>query len=147
RRLRARSGTAVVGILGGVVSSTATTFAYARAARIDRPHAGTAALVIWIASAIVYVRVLVEITAVAPRFLSAAAGPVLIMLGIFAAGAAVAWRSSITAADSDLEPANPTQLRMAILFAALYGAVLFAVAAAEARIGEAGLYATAVLSS
>jgi len=147
RALRARSGTAVVGILGGVVSSTATTFAYARAARIDRPHAGTAALVIWIASAILYVRVLVEIGAVAPGFLRVASGPVLIMLGIFVLMAAITWRSSVTAAGSEIEPTNPTHLRMAIIFAAIYGAVLLAVAAAEAHLGDSGLYATAVLSS
>ncbi len=141
-----RGGTAVAGLLGGVVSSTATTFAYARNARSGdvTPHA--AAIVIWLASAVVYVRILIEIGAVAPSFLSTAALPVLVMLGAFVVTSMLLWTKASEGPDAHIEPKNPTHLRTAIVFGVLYAGILLAVAAAEAYLGSTGLYATAFLS-
>ena len=141
-----RQGTAVAGFLGGVVSSTATTLAYARNAKSGDVTDQTAAIIIWLASGVVYVRILIEIGAVAPGFLSAAAPPMLILLGLVAATAVVLWRDADTVSGSTLEPRNPTHLRSAIAFGGLYAGILFAVAAADATLGNRGLYATAVLS-
>ena len=141
-----RQGTAVAGFLGGVVSSTATTLAYARNAKSGDVTDQTAAIIIWLASGVVYVRILIEIGAVAPGFLSAAAPPMLILLGLVAATAVVLWRDADTVSGSTLEPRNPTHLRSAIAFGGLYAGILFAVAAADATLGDRGLYATAVLS-
>jgi uncharacterized membrane protein (DUF4010 family) len=146
RRLSSERGTAVAGVLGGVVSSTATTFAYARNTRAGHVGARAAATIIWIASGVVYIRILIEIGAVAPRFLPTAAGPLSIMLGLFMLTSAVIWRGKPGEADPFMEPRNPTQLRAAMVFGALYAGILLAVAAAEAYLGQAGLYATAVLS-
>lgn len=141
-----KGGTAVAGLLGGVVSSTATTFAYARNARSGdvTPHA--AAIVIWLASAVVYLRILIEIGAVAPSFLPTAALPMLVMLGAFALTSILLWTKASDRPDAHIEPKNPTHLRTAIVFGALYAGILLAVAAAEAYLGSTGLYATAFLS-
>ena len=141
-----RQGTAVAGLLGGVVSSTATTLAYARNAKSGDVTTQTAAIVIWLASGVVYVRILIEIGAVAPGFLPAAAPPILVLLGLVAVTAVILWRDADAVAGSTLEPRNPTHLRSAIAFGGLYAGVLFAVAAAEANLGSGGLYATAILS-
>lgn len=141
-----RRGTAVAGLLGGVVSSTATTLAYARNARSGDVTHQTAAIVIWLASGVVYVRILIEIGAVAPSFLASAAPPMLILLGLVAATAVALWRDADAVSGSTLEPRNPTHLRSAIAFGGLYAGILFAVAAAEANLGSGGLYATAILS-
>lgn len=141
-----RGGTAVAGLLGGVVSSTATTFAYARNARSGDVTPYAAAIVIWLASAVVYVRILIEIGAVAPSFLSTAAPPVLVMLGAVALTSILLWTKASERPDADIQPKNPTHLRTAIVFGALYAGILLAVAAAEAYLGSTGLYATAVLS-
>ena len=146
RWLSHRRGTVVAGILGGVVSSTATSFAYARNTRAGDMPARTSALIIWLASSVVYLRVLIEIGAVAPAFLRSAAGPILVMLGVFVASSAVFWNGESTPTDRSLEPRNPTHLRAAVVFGALYAGVLLLVAAAEAHLGSAGLYATAILS-
>lgn len=146
RWLSSRSGTAVAGLLGGVVSSTATAFAYARNVRSGDLSAGTGAVIIWMASSIVYIRILIEIGAVAPRFLPTAVGPMLVMLGMFAAITALTWNKVADAGANPLELKNPTHMNAAIVFAALYAGVLLAVAAAERYLGDAGLYATAVLS-
>jgi uncharacterized membrane protein (DUF4010 family) len=146
RLMGARAGTALAGILGGVVSSTATTMSYARLTRTDEGASPTAVVIVWIASGMVFIRVLVEIGAVAPTFLSAAAGPMGVMLVLFAIGAAVVWRSGTPPGASPLSPTNPSELKPAITFAVLYAAVLFAVSAARDLLGDAGLFAAAALS-
>jgi uncharacterized membrane protein (DUF4010 family) len=146
RWLSSKSGTAVAGLLGGVISSTATTFAYARNTQAGTVPARASAAIIWIASSVVYIRVMIEIGAVAPRFLMTAAGPLLLMLGLFVVLAALTWNSAAPVSDTSLEPRNPTQLRAAVVFGALYAGILFAIAAAESYLGSAGLYATALIS-
>jgi uncharacterized membrane protein (DUF4010 family) len=138
-------GTVLLGILGGVVSSTATTLSYSRNAKDERT-ASAAVVIIWIASGMVFVRVLVEIGAVAPRFLPAAAGPLGVMLAVFAVGTLTVWRRGTESGKSLLEPTNPSELKPALIFAALYGIVLLAIAAAQDSLGGAGLFATAAVS-
>jgi len=146
RWLSNRGGTVVAGLLGGVVSSTATAFAYARNTKAGEMPAPASAAIIWLASSVVYVRVMIEIGAVAPRFLLSAAGPLLVMLALFTVTAGIIWRSGSAPADGSLEPRNPTHLRAAVVFGALYACVLVLVAAAGAYLGSAGLYAAALLS-
>ena len=146
RLMGAKAGTALAGVLGGVISSTATTVSYARTTKADEAATGTAAVVIWVASSVVYIRILLEIGAVAPDFLPIAAAPILVMLGLFAFLAMLIWRSATKPGQSPLEPGNPTELKPAILFGALYAGVLFAVAAADDLLGQTGLYVAAFVS-
>ena len=104
------------------------------------------AVVIVIASTVVIGRVLLEISIVAPELLGETAPP-LVVMGLFTAVvsfAAFRLMSRELAERPDREP--PSNLRAAIVFGLLYGAVLFAVAAAKERFGDAGLYAVAALS-
>ena len=64
-----RAGIVAGGLLGGLISSTATTVSWSRLTRGRPETARAAALVIVIASTVVYGRVLAEIAAVAPAFL------------------------------------------------------------------------------
>lgn len=146
RLLGARAGTALAGVLGGVISSTATTISYARQTSADKGRDGVAVMVVWIASGVVFVRMMLEIGAVAPDFLRTAAGPLLVMLVVFVVLVAIRWRSGTQPGESPLEPGNPTELRPAVLFGLLYAAVLLVVAAAEDMLGGVGLYAAAALS-
>jgi len=141
-----RAGTALTGVLGGVISSTATTLSYARLTKTTPGHAKAAVVVVWIASGVVFARILIEISAVAPGFLPAAAGPISLMLVLFAVAAGLIWKSATGQSESPLEPTNPSELRPAIIFGALYGTVLFVIAAAEALLGNVGLFAAAGLS-
>ena len=62
------AGTLLGGILGGAVSSTATTVSYARMVRREPAFARTAAIVMMIASAVSCLRVLAAVAVVAPAF-------------------------------------------------------------------------------
>lgn len=146
RIMGARAGTVLAGVLGGVISSTATTLSYARQSRTNPATSHTAAVVVWIASGVVFVRILLEIGAVAPGFLPVAAAPIGLLLALFALLALFVWRSATAPADSPMEPGNPSELKPAMAFGALYAVVLFVVAAAEDLLGNPGLYITAFVS-
>lgn len=146
RLFGARAGTALAGVLGGVISSTATTISYARQTKTDEGRDTVAVLVVWIASGVVFVRVMLEIGAVAPEFLPTAAGPLSVMLAVFALFAGIRWRSGAEPGESPLEPGNPSELKPAILFGVLYAVVLLVLATAEDILGDTGLYVAAFLS-
>lgn len=143
-----RAGTLVAGLLGGAVSSTATTVSQARRSR--GPGAGkavgAAAAIIALASAVVIVRMLIEIAVVAPGFLRAAAPPLAVLLAVLATLALVLWFTATRDGTVVEDPGNPAELRPALLFAVLYAVVLLAVALADRHLGHRGLYAVAALS-
>ena len=64
--LGARQGALLGGVIGGLVSSTATTVSFARRAAATPASAGLAALVIMVASGVVYGRVMTEVSVIAP---------------------------------------------------------------------------------
>lgn len=141
-----RAGTLLAGVLGGVISSTATTVSYSRRAADAPRSTPLAALVILIAGAVVFVRVLLEIAVVAPGFLAIAAPPLGVLLAVLVVIAAVAWLTGAPGEAEMPEQANPSELKPALVFALLYALVIFAVAAAREHLGAAGLYGVATLS-
>ena len=146
RFLGARGGTALSGLLGGTISSTATTVSYARRVRRIQSEAPTSGVVIMIASTVVFVRVLVEMGVVAPQAFPTVAPPVITVLLIFSALSFWAWRRDARDAGPMPEQENPTELRPALAFGLLYGLILLAVAAGESWFGSEGLYVIALIS-
>jgi uncharacterized membrane protein (DUF4010 family) len=142
----ANAGTVLSGVLGGAISSTATTVTYARRSKEAPESSRLAALVVMIASTVVFVRLLVEIAVAAgDRFLELAP-PLAAMLGVTVLLALAAWLAGRREKAEPPEPANPAQLKSALVFGALYAAVLLAVAFAQERFGTAGLFTVAALS-
>jgi uncharacterized membrane protein (DUF4010 family) len=144
--LRGRTGIVVGGALGGLVSSTASTLTFARRTKAGDAPDVLAARVIQIAAAVVYLRVLVEIGVVAPQLLGRSAPPLLLMMVLLGALTVIGWRSGEADGQEIPPQGNPTELRTALLFGALYAVVLLAVAWAKAKFGGAGLYLVAGLS-
>jgi uncharacterized membrane protein (DUF4010 family) len=141
-----RAGIVAGGLLGGLISSTATTVSWSRITR-DQPQASrAAALVIVIASTVVYGRVLVEIGAVARPFLAAAAPPIAVLAAGMAASAVWLWLRTRGEAAARAEGHQPASLKTAFSFAALYVVVLLAVAFVNERVGTQGLYVVSVVS-
>jgi uncharacterized membrane protein (DUF4010 family) len=140
------AGLLLGGILGGAISSTATTFSFSRRARENPSGATLAAVAVTIASAMVYVRVLVEVAVAAPSHVAQLAPPVVVMLLASALAAGGVWLFARKSGEQMPPQANPTELRSALIFAALYTAVSFALAAARTHFGGGGLYAIAVVS-
>lgn len=147
RVLGQRRGLPVVGVLGGLVSSTATTLAYSRHARAEPPAASACMVIVLAANAVVLVKLLAVAVMVAPQVLPALA-PMLI--GGLLGGVPLPllrWRGMARAAEVPHPPvANPSELRVALGFGAVYAAVLLGLAWINGLFGTSGVYVMAVLS-
>jgi len=133
-------------VLGGLVSSTATTVSYARRSRTTPQGVPATALVLVLSSTVVLPRVLLLSALVAPGVLVVMAPPLLAMLVVLlvlSAGTYLVTRRELESARLDHAPSD---LRAAVGFGLLYAAVLLSVAAARRWLWEGGLYAVAALS-
>ena len=141
-----RVGTVLAGVLGGLISSTAATVSYARQSRANPSRSAVAAVVIMIASTVVFARVLIEIAIVAPAVLKTAAAPIAVMGGYMAVICVGALLSIRGSQGGEVEQDPPSNLAAAIVFGLMYAVVLLAVAVAKDRFGDVGLYAVAAMS-
>jgi uncharacterized membrane protein (DUF4010 family) len=142
-----RHGAAMIGIVGGFASSTATTMVFSRHVAERADLLRTATLVILLANVVVMLRLWLVAMAVAPALalpLGAALG------GGIAGGLAVimiGWRRPDSRTDLPMpEVTNPTEIRTALTFGLIYAAVLFFSAWLQDIAGNKGLYLVALAS-
>ena len=138
---------AVLGLLGGLVSSTATTLVYARRSVENQDFTHLAVVVILIANLTVLIRLAI---------VSAIASPAIMPLLLPVLGSGLLLGSIVTAywwqqlnhhnGVSVPEIKNPTELRTAAAFGLIYGIILFCSAWLSDTAGSKGLYAVALLS-
>jgi uncharacterized membrane protein (DUF4010 family) len=140
------TGSLLAGLLGGAISSTATTVSFARRTRAAPDAAGVAAVVIMIAAAVSFARVIIEVALVAPGALHVIGPPLAAQLIWVAAIAAIVWPFAHRKAVALQEPSNPAELKSALIFGALYAIIIFGVAATKHYLGDRGLYVAAVVS-
>ncbi len=134
----------VLGILGGMISSTATTLVFSRRVRLDPSQAGSALLVILTANLVLLLRISVIAAVVAPAALQSLA-PVLGM-GLLAGAMPLLrlWRGSTTQQQDDALPmSNPLAMASALGFAAVYAIALVLTAWLHDKAGTLGIYAVA----
>ena len=135
------------GVLGGLISSTATTVSYARKTKNTKNLGIMAAFIITTASAIALVRVLVEVGVVIPEKLPQIILPLTVEFLIMAALCAVLFYKINEKSNEEMpEPENPTQFKSALVFGILYGLILLAVAFTKKEFGNEALYAVAIIS-
>jgi len=143
-------GIGLTAVLGGLVSSTATTVSFAGR---SRQEAGLSPLLtrgILLASAVMFPRVLVWVAAVHRPLLPLVLLPMSVMFLADLAVAALIWRRGRTAPGPEqpkVELANPLKLRTAITFGLVFAVVLVAVRAANEFFGSAGVYAASALAA
>jgi uncharacterized membrane protein (DUF4010 family) len=140
-------GAVILGLLGGLVSSTATTLAFSRHARASSEMMPIAVIVIVLANLMVLVRLGVLTAVLAPGVLLQLL-PVLIG-GLIIGGLGAAYgvyRLRPQGEMPALAMGNPTELRTAIGFGLMYAGVLLASAWLSDWLGTRGLYAVALVS-
>ena len=147
RVTRGRSGLIAAAILGGAYSSTVTTVVLAkRASQENQPHLISGATLV--ASGMMYLRIS-TLLALFNRDLMIALSPSFVSLAV--AGIIGGWLWSRKADSSghkiapEFEPHNPLELRAALLFAALFLAMLIATHTAATYLGKTGVYSLAAL--
>jgi uncharacterized membrane protein (DUF4010 family) len=142
-----RHGLMLTGVLGGLVSSTATTLGYARQVAAGGQTPSAAVLVILLANATMLVRVLVLVGVVAsdalPQALVVITPALLVALG----SVALRYRTAEPAAHGEEDGfRNPTQLKEALGFGAAYALILLFAAWANDVVGAGGVLAVAAVS-
>ncbi len=149
RWLGPERGTAVTGLFGGVVSSTAVTLTFAKQSRNEPHEASTFSLGILIAWFVMAVRIVV-LVAIVDAALVPAILPPFIGAGVATlAMAGLAWRRSVTeetAHPQEVPLKNPFSLTEAIKFALFFAAVLLVVRLVELYAPGRGFYAVAALA-
>lgn len=140
-------GAVVLGLLGGLVASTATTLAFSRHARANSATIPVAVIVIVLANLVVLVRLGVLSAVVAPSVLPQLL-PVLIG-GLVTGGLGAAYgvrKLQPHGGMPELAMGNPTELRPALGFGLMYAGILLAAAWLSEWLGTSGLYAVALVS-
>ena len=143
--LPASTGLLLGGVIGGLVSSTATTISYARRFAQGDVTSGLAATVIAMASGIVFARLMIEISLASPGWAAQALPPLAVLLIVMTLLALGLWWHNRTKVIA-LPLGNPSQTGVALLFAGVYSLVLLATAAAKEMLGDQGLYLVAAIS-
>ncbi|PZD78633.1 MgtC/SapB family protein [Mesonia sp. K7] len=130
------------GILGGIISSTASTVSFARKSKKSNSSGKLAAFVILLAVTVSLVRVLIEIMVVIPGKFQEIITPIMVLfVFMLMLSVVLFYLISKDRKDEELpEPKNPAQFKSALVFAAIYAAILLIVAYTEKEFGNDGLY-------
>lgn len=147
RLLGEHAGLWLIGFFGGLVSSTATTFVYARQASQNQVAIELSARVIVVANLVVLLRIALLTAAVAPNLLAS----LLFVIGCGLIGGMIFLllslrRYAISGAPLIPKISNPTDWRVALGFAALYAVVLVLAAWLATEVQDRGLYMLALVS-
>jgi uncharacterized membrane protein (DUF4010 family) len=145
----ARLGTMIAGLMGGLASSTATTWAFARMARDAGDLARLLAVGAVLAGSVTFLRILAVAAVFNGPLAAALAPPLLAMAATGFAGALVLRLGARS--DAEAPPAlqgmtNPLDVGTALKFAAFLALVLVATELSRGWFGTAGVYAVAALS-
>jgi uncharacterized membrane protein (DUF4010 family) len=149
RWLGSAHGAALMGLAGGLVSSTATTLAFARSSRSggDAHALAAAILLAWL---VMFARVLIVVGLVNRALLAAAWLPLVVMGVLTAAFAAAHYRIGLAGASraggSAVAVSNPFSLAAAARLGALFAVVLLFVALAQRHAPPGGVYLVAALA-
>ena len=136
-----------VALLGGLYSSTATTVVLARAGRAEPQSNAVAQAGIILATAVMYLRILVIVAVFDPQ-LGGALAPTMISLcaaGLIAAGLQYRRARGTASAVPGVKPRNPLEFGAALVFAVLFVVVSVATQWARQRFGAAGVDALAAV--
>lgn len=148
RMLGANRGISVTGLIGGMVSSTATAWAFSRQSKAQSELSSSFAVAIIVAGTMMLVRVAVMLMIVNVQILPKLALPLLLM-AIPGAYMGAKWWKQMSAQTSDaLESKikNPLSLNIAVKFAAIYVVIVFITKATNFYFHESGLLVVSFLS-
>ncbi len=143
-----RAGTVLGGILGGLVSSTATTVSFARRSRTSPGLSRMSAVVVQLATTMSMLRLTVLVCALAPAaVLGQVVAPMLVLGGGMAVITLAAWGWMRSTGERHVaEQGNPAELVPALVFGGLYAVISFATAAGNHWFGQQAMYAVAGIS-
>jgi len=146
-----RAGLGLTGLMGGLVSSTATTLSFSRRSRAGSSLAHGFAMGILLACTVMYPRVCLEAFVVNPALGRALALPLGAVMAVALALTVVPAlfarrRKERSGREEEATYRNPVELWPAIRIALVFAAILFLIKVAQSRLGASGLFGIAFLS-
>lgn len=140
-------GLSVTGIVGGLVSSTAVATSMAARVKESGLLMKAAVFATVVASSMMFLRMLFEVSVINPALLPQLSAPMLVMgvLGIIL-GIIIWRRTEVRQMDADLKLDNPFSLKPALIFGALFLAILFLSKIANTYLGSGGVYLASIIS-
>lgn len=139
-------GMLISGVLGGLISSTATTASLSRQSVKPQSSARKLSLVIMISSTVVFLRLIAEVLAVGSEAGRMMIPPLVAMTLWTAAVTSGCWLFARKDMVEQPAEAPPSEIKGAIVFGLMYALVLLAVAFAKQHFGSTGLYTVAAIS-
>lgn len=142
-------GVGITGLLGGLVSSTATTLSFAGRSKTNAGLSTVLAQGILLASCVMFPRVLIEVAVVNPGLVKQVVIPLVAMLIVGVIAVYILWRrgrAEKKVEHGGVELSNPLRLKTAITFGLVFAFVLVAVEAANEYFGSAGVYLASILT-
>lgn len=143
----AEHGVGLVGLLGGLASSTAVTLGFAQRSRQAGEDAPALAFGIVLAWTVMFFRVVI-MTSLINWELGRQVAPVIGLLCMASLGACYwLWRRNRQRQRAEVKPGNnPFELHEAIKFGLLFGVIVVVSKAAQIYLGDAGLYLAAAVA-
>jgi uncharacterized membrane protein (DUF4010 family) len=142
-------GMGLAGLVGGLASSTAVTLAMSNKARQEPRMINVCALAVVLASAVMPVRIVIEVAAVDAAMTGYIAAPMGAMLVAGLLIGLLLYRSSSKQtgkSDEQIEHRNPLEMSTAVYFGVLFAGVLLLSKAAVVYLGSRGLYISSAVS-
>lgn len=147
RIVGSRVGLLATAVIGGLVSSTAVTLAYARIARKNQGNFALLGAGISLAAGIMAVRLLIEIGIVNPALLPSLIIPVgCLAIVPLIASVVIAARTTQSTSSAEVKLRNPVELGAALGFAVILSALFVLVRAAQTLFGDTGIYILSAIS-
>lgn len=145
--MKAKSGILLTGIIGGLVSSTAVTWVFARKSKENPTHSHSCAIAILAASSIMIIRVLVWVFVFnRPLFEQVYLAFGIVFLTAIGITLFIYYRQARTKIESTIRQGKPLDLKGAMVFGILYTAILLVVSYANETMGERGLLISSAVS-
>jgi uncharacterized membrane protein (DUF4010 family) len=148
RCMDGKAGLLIIGLFGGLVSTTATTLVYARHSKNIRHFSPAASVIILLSHIVLFIRVGIVVAVVEPSMLL----PMLPWLigGAVVGGSYVGWwyRRTVSAhtALPELDIRNPAELKTALGFAVGFAVVLLLASWMNDTFSDTGVYVVAFIS-
>lgn len=143
-----RRGISLTGFLGGLVSSTAVTLSFTKSSRTQPALGKPFALAITISWAVMFIRVLVEVSVLNIPLLQVVWIPIAVTIVVTALYCVYLYISHHPEQnDDDIgDVTNPFELGPAIQFGLLYGVILFISRTAQLYFGDSGVFVSSIVS-
>ncbi len=140
-----KRGISLTGIFGGVVSSTALTFSFAKKSKENNLLSHNFAVGIILASTMVYPKVFIEILVVNSQLINYVWLPLFLLMMAGVITSLIIMKKVNTNVVSDVQISNPFELKSALYFGILFGAILILGKLSQIYLGDKGTYFVSVI--